>query len=191
MVCEQVLCVSRSQQSRAPASVSSCLSRCPEGTWGNMQHHCLRMVQVGQDDVHGKDMAYRVVADHIRTLCFAIADGARPGNDGRNYVLRRVLRRAVRYGRDVLKAKEQFFVQVLSLSFFWTASSAGLLKCSLSGAAGSVCCSHETPKIIKPAVWGASAACGPSRRQFWALLPRASGKAGHDQRDHQAGHPHP
>ena len=81
-----------------------------------MQDHCLCMVQVGQDDVDGKDMAYRVVADHIRTLCFAIADGARPGNDGRNYVLRRVLRRAVRYGRDVLKAKEQFFVQVLSPS---------------------------------------------------------------------------
>ena len=75
--------------------------------------------QVGKDDVDGRDMAYRVVADHIRTLCFAIADGARPGNDGRNYVLRRILRRAVRYGQDVLKAREQFFVQVTVSMMPW------------------------------------------------------------------------
>ena len=38
--------------------------------------------RVGGEDVGGRDMAYRVVADHIRTLCFAIADGARPGSEG-------------------------------------------------------------------------------------------------------------
>ncbi|PWA51613.1 alanyl-tRNA synthetase [Artemisia annua] len=65
--------------------------------------------KVGTDDKDGVDMAYRVVADHIRTLSFAIADGSCPGNEGREYVLRRILRRAVRYGREVLKAEQGFF----------------------------------------------------------------------------------
>lgn len=65
--------------------------------------------KIGQADVGNKDMAYRVVADHIRTLCFAIADGSRPGNEGREYVLRRVLRRGVRYGRQTLGGPEGFF----------------------------------------------------------------------------------
>ncbi|CAJ2679612.1 unnamed protein product [Trifolium pratense] len=65
--------------------------------------------KVGPEDADKVDMAYRVVADHIRTLSFAIADGSRPGNEGREYVLRRILRRAVRYGREVLKAEEGFF----------------------------------------------------------------------------------
>lgn len=67
-----------------------------------------------------KDIAMRVIADHIRAVSFSIADGASPGNDGRGYVIRRILRRAVRYGWDKLELKEPFFhklIPVLSEQF--------------------------------------------------------------------------
>jgi len=53
----------------------------------------------GAEDTDGIDTAYRVVADHVRTLMFAISDGVIPNNEGRGYVIRRVLRRGSRYAR--------------------------------------------------------------------------------------------
>jgi alanyl-tRNA synthetase len=55
--------------------------------------------KLGAEDVDGIDTAYRVIADHVRTLTFAISDGGIPSNEGRGYVLRRILRRGARYAR--------------------------------------------------------------------------------------------
>ncbi|RYP11726.1 hypothetical protein DL765_007622 [Monosporascus sp. GIB2] len=68
----------------------------------------------GKDDADGIDTAYRVVADHIRLLTFAISDGAVPNNEGRGYVVRRVLRRGCRYARKYFDAEiGSFFSKIL------------------------------------------------------------------------------
>lgn len=68
----------------------------------------------GAEDADGIDTAYRVVADHVRTLTFAIADGGVPNNVGRGYVVRRVLRRGARYARKYFQTEiGDFFSRIV------------------------------------------------------------------------------
>jgi len=60
------------------------------------------------------DVSYRVIADHIRCLTFALTDGAIPSNEGRGYVLRRILRRAVRYGRQYMNMHQPFLCDLVT-----------------------------------------------------------------------------
>jgi alanyl-tRNA synthetase len=60
------------------------------------------------------NIAMRVISDHIRTISFSIADGQLPGNAGAGYVIRRILRRAIRYGYQSLNLKEPFMFQLVA-----------------------------------------------------------------------------
>ncbi len=65
----------------------------------------------GNDDA--TDIAIRVIADHVRAVAFAIADGQLPSNNGAGYVIRRILRRAIRYGFTFLQQKEPFIYKLV------------------------------------------------------------------------------
>ncbi len=70
-------------------------------------------VEYGQNEQ--TDIALRVIVDHIRAISFAISDGQLPSNNGAGYVIRRILRRAVRYGFQFLDFKEPFLGELLPL----------------------------------------------------------------------------
>jgi alanyl-tRNA synthetase len=61
------------------------------------------------------DIAFRVIADHIRAVAFSIADGQLPNNNGAGYVIRRILRRAIRYGFTFLDSKEPFMFKLVNV----------------------------------------------------------------------------
>lgn len=68
----------------------------------------------GDEDKDGIDTAYRVIADHVRLLTFAITDGGYPNNEGRGYVVRRVLRRGARYARKYFNVEiGDFFSKIV------------------------------------------------------------------------------
>ena len=69
--------------------------------------------EYGKDE--SKDIAMRVIADHLRAVSFAIADGQLPSNTGAGYVIRRILRRAVRYGFTFLNFDEPFIYKLVSV----------------------------------------------------------------------------
>lgn len=67
------------------------------------------------DTQYKTDVAIRVIADHVRAVAFSIADGQLPSNNGAGYVIRRILRRAIRYGYSFLNLKEAFIYELVEI----------------------------------------------------------------------------
>ncbi|NDI98440.1 alanine--tRNA ligase [Flavobacterium sp. LaA7.5] len=72
-------------------------------------------VKASNDEEEKTNIAIRVVADHVRAVAFAIADGQLPSNTGAGYVIRRILRRAIRYGFTFLDKKEPFINELVAI----------------------------------------------------------------------------
>ena len=92
---ERLVSVLQDKPSNYDTDVFSPLFQTIRDTTGAREYRGL----FGADDPDGIDTAYRVVADHVRTLSFAISDGVTPDSEGRGYVVRRILRRGARYAR--------------------------------------------------------------------------------------------
>ncbi|WP_445738554.1 alanine--tRNA ligase [Mariniflexile sp.] len=79
----------------------------------------IREIETITDKKYGKDtkvdVAIRVISDHVRAVAFSIADGQLPSNTGAGYVIRRILRRAVRYGFTFLDKKEPFMYRLVDV----------------------------------------------------------------------------
>ena len=79
----------------------------------------IREIETITDSDYGKneevDIAIRVISDHIRAVAFSIADGQLPSNTGAGYVIRRILRRAIRYGFTFLNTKEPFMFRLVNV----------------------------------------------------------------------------
>lgn len=80
--------------------------------------HLIQQLEKSSDKKYGEseatDTALRVIADHVRAISFSIADGQLPSNTGAGYVIRRILRRAVRYGYQTLNLKEPFIHELVA-----------------------------------------------------------------------------
>jgi alanyl-tRNA synthetase len=72
-------------------------------------------IKASNEDEEKVNIAIRVIADHVRAVAFAIADGQLPGNGGAGYVIRRILRRAIRYGFTFLNKKEPFINELVAV----------------------------------------------------------------------------
>lgn len=72
-------------------------------------------MSVYEEMTESQQFASRVIADHARSTAFAIADGILPGNEGRNYVLRKIMRRAIYHGREHLGLTDPFFYKVCNV----------------------------------------------------------------------------
>ncbi|MEN8188004.1 MAG: alanine--tRNA ligase [Bacteroidota bacterium] len=79
----------------------------------------IKEIETITENTYGKDekadIAIRVIADHVRAVAFAIADGQLPSNNGAGYVIRRILRRAIRYGFTFLDQKEAFIYKLVGV----------------------------------------------------------------------------